>query len=72
MITIIIDNVSDWERLREKFHVEKKETFYTLIEGYSQDKSILMWFLKDNMQYSVRCAAPLFSEAIKAKVHDSE
>ena len=52
MITIIIEDVSNWERLRERFHIEKKETFYTPIEGYSQDKSIMMWFMKDNRSCS--------------------
>ena len=71
MITIIIERVSDWEELREKSGIGKEETFYTVIDGLNSEKNVLMWFMKEGMQYAARCSSPLYPESIKAKVHDS-
>ena len=71
MITIIIESISDWEGLREKSGIEKNFTFYTVIDGLNNEKNVLMWFMKEGMQYAARCQSPLYPESIKAKVHDS-
>lgn len=71
MITIIIEKASDWEELREKFSIGKDETFYTVIDGLNNEKNVLMWFMREGMQYAARCPSPLYPESIKAKVHDS-
>lgn len=69
MITIIIDKVSDWEKLRERSGVDKKATFYTQMGGSGEP--VLVWFIKEGIQYSVRAVGPLYEESIKARIHDS-
>lgn len=67
MITIIIESISDWERLREKFKIAKDETFFTFLgEGNG-----LVWFIKDNARYTVKSSKPVYQESVRAKVHDN-
>jgi len=79
MITVIIDNVSDWERLRERLKIGKEETFFTFL-GEDEDNfgranegsnvKGLSWFIKENIRYAVRSSKPIYPESIRAKVHD--
>lgn len=76
MITIIIENVSDWERLRERLKTSKEETFFTFLGedegGIGKDSGSrgLSWFIKENVRYAVKSSKPIYPESIKAKVHD--
>ncbi|PIN86556.1 hypothetical protein COV19_04195 [Candidatus Woesearchaeota archaeon CG10_big_fil_rev_8_21_14_0_10_44_13] len=76
MINIILDNVSDWERLRENFKISKHETFFTFL-GEDEDTTDeakatkgLSWFIRENVRYAVKTPKPLYPEMIRARVHD--
>ncbi|MFC1732832.1 hypothetical protein ACFL6I_21225 [candidate division KSB1 bacterium] len=67
MITIIVESISEWDRLREKFKIPKDETFFTFLgEGNG-----LAWFIKDNNKYAVKSSKPIYDESVRAKVHDN-
>ena len=68
MITIIIEKTGDWERLRQKYSIDKDETFYMK----TGEDTVLVWFIKEGTRYAVRSSSPLFEESIRARMSDSE